>query len=181
MSILETILKSGNGALLKQVAGNFGLEEGLAGAAISKLLPALTQGMKKNVAKPDGLEGLLGALKGGKHSRYIEDPSSITDPGAISDGNSILGHILGSKDASRKVAAQAAEETGLDIGILKKMLPMIAAMTMGSLSKQQSRGGMLSDLAGAGSQGRGMLDSFLDRDNDGSIVDDLLGMAKKFM
>ena len=164
MSILETILKSQDGAMLKQLAGNFGIDEGQAGAAVAKMLPALTQGMKQNASQPNGLEGLLGALQGGNHSRYIENPASITDAATVSDGNSILGHLLGSKDASREVAATAARDTGLDVGILKKMLPMIAAMTMGTLSKQQGSGGALSDLAGAGSQGRGMLDSFLDKD-----------------
>ena len=49
----------------------------------------------------------------------------------------MLGHILGSKDASRQLASEAAARTGLDVGILKKMLPAIAAMLMGGLSKQE--------------------------------------------
>ena len=178
MSILETILKSQGGDLVKQVAGSLNLDEGQAGAAISQLLPALTQGIKNNVAKPNGLESLLGALKGGNHSQYIEQPSKLAGLASITDGNAILGHLLGSKDVSRQVAADAAQKTGIDVGILKKMLPMVATMTMGSLSKESS-GGMLSALSGAGSSGAGMLSGFLDKDGDGSIVDDVLGFAKK--
>ena len=187
MSILETILKSQGGALVKQVAGSFNLDEGQAGAAISKLLPALTQGMKRNVEQPSGLESLLGALQGGNHSRYVEQPEAVTRAETIQDGNAILGHLLGSKDVSRQVAARAAEQTGVDSGVLKKMLPMVAAMAMGSLSKESQGGGALSALLGGGasqsaasSAGAGLLSSFLDKDNDGSAMDDLLGMAKKF-
>ena len=181
MSILETILKAQGGGLLKQISGVLGLPGDQAGSAISKLLPALTSGMKSNVAKPGGLESLLGALKGGGHTKYLDNPDSLTSADGISDGNSILGHLLGSKDASRKVAAEAAESTGIDLGILKKLLPMVATMAMGSLGKAQSSGGALASMLGAGSSaGGGMLTSFLDKDNDGSIVDDLLGMAKKF-
>lgn len=181
MSILETIIKSRNGDLVKQLAGSFSIDEGQAGAAVAKLLPALTAGLKQNVARPGGLESLLGALSGGDHQRYVDNPAAATEAAGIADGNSILGHILGSKEVSRGVAANAAGQTGIDIGVLKKMLPMVAAMAMGSLSKQQQSGGALSDLAAQGGAGRGLLDSFLDRDNDGSIADDLLGMARKLL
>jgi len=56
-------------------------------------------------------------------------------------------------------------------------------MLMGSLSKKTSSMG----LAGQGMQASGtsgmtgMLGSLLDSDNDGSVVDDLLGMARRFM
>lgn len=181
MSILETILKSQGGGLVKQIANQLNLEEGQAGAAIAQMLPALTQGLKNNVAKPSGLEGLLGALQGGNHSRYVEQPETLSSEDTVRDGNSILGHLLGSKDVSRQVASSAAQKTGLDTGILKKMLPMVAAMAMGSLSKE-SKGGALGALLGGGSQqsaGASLLGAFLDRDNDSSAVGNLLGMAKK--
>lgn len=60
---------------------------------------------------------------------------------------------------------------------------VIATMLMGSLSKKTSSMG----LAGQGMQASGtsgmtgMLGSLLDSDNDGSVVDDLLGMARRFM
>ncbi len=183
MSILETILKANNGGLVKQVAGSLNLNEGQAGAAIAHLLPALTEGMKKNVEKPNGLEALLGAIKTGGHDRYVEQPEKVTADDAISDGNGILAHLLGSKDVSRKVASQAAASTGLDTSVLKKMLPMVATMAMGTLSKE-SKGGALSALLGGSQQqspAAGLLGAFLDKDKDKSAVDGLLGLAKRFL
>lgn len=183
MSILETILKANSGGMVKQVAGSLNLDQGEAGAAIAKLLPALTQGMQQNVQKPNGMEALLGALQKGNHDRYVSQPEHVTGSDAIADGNSILGHLLGSKDESRRVAAQAAESTGLDVGVLKKMLPMVATMAMGSLSKE-SKGGALSSLLGGASKSSsaaaGLLGAFLDKDKDESAVGGLLGLAKKF-
>ena len=71
--------------------------------------------------------------------------------------------------------------------MLKKMLPMVAAMTMGGMSKQvqgQSQGGLggvLGALTGSGGGAGGMLTKFLDADNDGSVLDDVMGFAKKLM
>ena len=181
MSILETILKSQGGGLVKQVAGSLNLDEAQAGAAVAQLLPALTQGIKTNVQKPSGLESLLGALQKGNHARYIEQPEALTRPETIQDGNAILGHILGSKDVSRKVAADAAAKTGVDVDKLKQMLPMIATMAMGTLSKESSSGGLSALMGGGGDKAgaMGMLSGFLDKDGDGSMADDLLGFAKK--
>lgn len=48
------------------------------------------------------------------------------------------------------------------------MLPVVAAMTMGALSKQHS--------SAAGGP-MGMLGQFFDSNQDGSVIDDVLGMA----
>jgi hypothetical protein len=148
-------------------------------SAVSNLLPALGQGLARNASSPGGLEGLLGALAGGGHSRYVEDPSTLSQDETVRDGNSILGHILGSKDVSRQVAQQAAPSTGIGADVLKKMLPVVAAMAMGTLSRQV--GGPQN--AAASSQGgglMGMLGQFMDGNRDGSVVDNVLGMAAKF-
>ncbi len=189
MDLLKTILEAQNGGSVKQLANQFNLDESQASSAIGKLLPALAAGMKRNMGNQQGLDGLLGALASGKHRRYIEEPEALTRPETIQDGNGILGHILGSKDVSRQVASRASEQTGIDANILKKMLPMVAAMTMGSMSKQSADAGILGGAAGqpaaapqaaASSGAAGMLSKMLDSDGDGSIADDLFGMAKKF-
>jgi hypothetical protein len=92
------------------------------------------------------------------------------------------------------VAGRAAQQTGLEPSILKKMLPMVAAAAMGQLGQQSAGGGGLlgqlasSVLGGGTQQGAtqensgmaGVLESFLDSDADGAVVDDLLSMAQKF-
>ncbi len=45
--------------------------------------------------------------------------------------------MFGSKDVSRQVAAHASRQTVLGADLLKQMLPVVAAMTMGVLSKQR--------------------------------------------
>ncbi len=198
MSLLKSIIEAQGGKILQQVGGNFGLDSTQATKAIGSLLPALTQHMKKNAQSDNGLEGLLGAIKQGNHSRYLDDPSLFGQGGqapeaTIKEGNSILGHILGSKDVSRQVAADAAQKTGIDVSILKKLLPMVATMTMGGIGKQAQTkdsglGGLLGGLLSGGvAQQRqssgidGILGGLLDADNDGSMLDDLMGMAGKFL
>lgn len=176
MDILDTIAGAQNGAAVNQLAAQFGLTPEQAKAAMAALTPALASGLKRNMSNESGLSGLIAALGEGRHEEYLEDPSTLAQPATTNDGNSILGHILGSKDASRQVATQASQQTGIDPAILKKMLPLVAALVMGGLSrKSKNAGGGAAGGASAGGLGS-VLGSLLDRDGDGSMVDDVAGM-----
>ena len=47
----------------------------------------------------------MSALSSGNHGQYLDRPASLADPAAVTDGNGILGHLLGSKDVSREFAS----------------------------------------------------------------------------
>src|SRR5690606_12490528 len=85
--------------------------------------------------------GLERALKSERHQRYLDDPDRLTDEDAREDGNNILGHLFGSKDVSRGVAARAAEDTGFDASLIRKALPLVAGLAMGALGRQAKSGG----------------------------------------
>ena len=172
MNILEAVLGAQNGAAANQAGQSLGLSQDQTGAALSALIPALAAGLQRNASQPGGLDSLLGALAGGGHSRYVDDPSELQGQDAVSNGNAILGHILGSKDASRAVASSASAQTGLGEDVLKKLLPLAATLVMGSLAKQGVAQGPAGGLLG-------MLAPFVDQNRDGSMLDDVLGQAGK--
>ena len=121
------------------------------------------------------------------------------EPTDVNRGNDVLGQIFGSKDVSRAVAQNAASRSGLDAGLLKKMLPMLAMLVAGYMARQGSTGataqepssggglgGLLGGLLGGGRAGErsaqpgpgaGGLASMLDMDGDGNPLDDILQMA----
>jgi hypothetical protein len=121
---------------MEALARQFNLSQEQAQAAVEALLPAFSQGLKRNTADPYGLGSFLNALSSGQHAKYFEDASRAFSPQGVEEGNGILGHLFGSKDLSRAVAAQAAQATGLSQQLLQQMLPVIASMVMGGLFKQ---------------------------------------------
>ncbi len=178
MNLLETVLKAAGGSAVSSIAKNFGLNGGQASAIIGQIVPALARGMQKNTQASGGLDSLIGALTGGNHNRYIERPADLTRRETVADGDKILGHLFGSKEVSREVASRASGNTGVDTGIIKKMLPIIASLAMGAMSGKTREAGITNaNSAGIGS----LIGSFLDSDGDGSIADDLLGMAGKLL
>jgi hypothetical protein len=176
MNLLEAVLNAQNGATARTAGQSLGLSPEQTGSALGALVPALAAGLQRNVSQPGGLESLLGALTSGQHARYLDQPAALGTPDAITDGNAILGHILGSKDASRAVANQAAGQTGLDPALLKRLLPIAATMVMGAMARKQTGSGMAPTAGRAGGGGLlDMLTPLLDSNRDGSIMDDVLG------
>jgi hypothetical protein len=177
MNILDSVMNAGNGAAVRQIGSQVGLDDAQTASALSALVPALSGVMRQNLQSPDGLSGLMGALTSGNHQRYVENPAVLANAETVAEGNGILGHILGSKDVSRQVAAEAAAKSGLGADVIKRMLPLVATLVMGALSRQASTGGGASTTSGAGSGGLlEMLGGALDSNKDGSMVDDITGM-----
>lgn len=181
MNLLQTLLSDSNLKSLSTAANSLGLGEQQTKSLLAGLVPALAKGVQRNSASADGLQSLLSALSKGDHQRYLSDPGALAASAGIEDGNKILGHVLGSKDVSRQIAQRAAQQAGVDYGAAKQFLPMVAAAVMGALGKQGQGGRQGAASAQAGGFNAGALTSFLDADGDGSVADDLLGMAKKFL
>lgn len=160
---------------ISEIGRQFGLNEAQTRAAFEQLTPVVAAGIRRNNQTDNGLEGLLKALQAGGHSRYADDPSALQFDRVADDGNAILGHVFGSKDVSRNVANQAADLSGVGSAVLKKLLPVIAAIVMGQLAKRMGGGKQTVPQGGSGSspggsgQGGGL----------GDILGDILGGGKQ--
>lgn len=152
INLLDMIMSAQGGNTAQQVGAQLGLNQQQSQSAIAALLPAISSALKQNTSNPQGLAGLLGALQGGNHDQYLEKPETLGQAESITDGNAILGHLFGSKDVSRAVAGRASEQTGIGADVLKKLLPLVATMAMGSLSKQTRQPSMQSALTGLAMQ-----------------------------
>src|SRR5262245_27510744 len=182
MHILEAVLGSHGAGATQQLGQQFGLDKSQVSSALSALVPALAAGFQTNASSPQGLDGLVSALGGGQHQRYVDDAGALAHPDTVTDGNAILGHVFGSKDVSRQVASRAATQTGIGEGVLKSMLPVVAAMMMGTMSKGMAPAGAAQAgvAAGSGDALLGMLTPMLDSNRDGSMIDDVIGILGRF-
>lgn len=174
MDLLELLNNAGGKKSLDNIAAQLGIDSSKTGDLVSALTPALMGGLQQQTSNTGALSNLKSALQNGNHQQYLENPDLMSSLNTLTDGNGILGHLFGSKDVSRNVAAQAAASTGIDSGLIKQALPLIASLAMGALSKDTNSGqqtdNSISDLLGGFIGG-----------NDGKLdVDDVLGMAKKF-
>lgn len=137
--LFDMLTNAQNGQGMDLLARQFNLSQQQTELAIEALTPAFSTGLKRNAADPMGVAGFMQALASGDHAKYYENMANAFAPQGMADGNGILGHLFGSKDVSRAVAAQAAQATGIGQEVLKQMLPVIASTLMGGMFKQTTQ------------------------------------------
>jgi hypothetical protein len=195
MNVTDLLAQAGG---LKSIARELGVNEQQVSSGAAALLPALMGGFRKQAQAGGGsnaIAQLLGSLGG---SGLLENVLS-QHPTDVAQGNALLGTLFGSKDVSRAVAQGAAQQSGVDPALLKKMLPMLAMAVGGMMMRQQggggnaapaggalgALGGLVGGLLGGGrgaapaAGGMGGLLGMLDQDGDGNPLDDVMRMLGK--
>lgn len=155
MSLAQMLQQSG---AIESIAGELGIDAQTAKVGAGALLPAIVAGMGRSASgSGGGLGGLAGAVLGGGGGGLLD---AVLGKSATptQQGNDILGNIFGNKDVSRGVVGEVAAMTGIDEGILKKMLPILAMAAAGYMAKQASS--TTSETAGGGALG-GILGSIV--------------------
>ncbi|MCY0093882.1 DUF937 domain-containing protein [Hoeflea ulvae] len=138
MPLFDMMMNAQNGEAMRNMAKQFGLDENQMQQAVAALMPAFSTGLKRNASNPMDMSNFLSALAGGNHAQYFENMQNAFSPQGKAEGNGILGHLFGSKEVSRAVAAQAEAATGIGQEIFKQMLPVLATSIMGGLFKQST-------------------------------------------
>lgn len=176
--------------IINGVAGQTGQSKDQTNQLLIMALPVLTQAMKRNASTPEGAQSLMNALKD-KHDGSILDNLDGLFSGGVNediqqDGNKILGHVLGSKQ--QNITNALSSKSGIDSNSVAQILQVAAPLLLGLLGKQSrqqniSSQNALENMLGAlvtnnsKKQEQSFLESILDADGDGSIVDDVADMV----
>ena len=137
--------------------------------------------MQSKIASDGGLQSVLSSLTSGQHTKYVDDPNALNHPNATAETTGVLNQILPGQEGHQQIAEQAAQQTGISSDVLRQMLPMVASLAMGAMSKHVAAGNLQN--AGPAEQSSGllgMLGPLLGGGNTGSLASGVLGMASKF-
>ena len=196
MSGIMDLLQGPMGQMVIQGVGSqLGQDNSKTQSALSSAIPMLMGALKKNASNPETASGLLNALNSKHDGSLLDNISDIFGGGnvnedVIEDGDKILGHVLGEK--KEVVAAAISKQNGLDMGSAMNILKMAAPIVMGMLGKQTRQSNVsnptdltniIGNMIGGNQQAEresSFIEKLLDQDGDGSVVDDLFNMGKKF-
>ncbi|RFN58332.1 DUF937 domain-containing protein [Marixanthomonas ophiurae] len=163
-------------------------------SVLSMGLPILMGAMKKNAKSEQGAAGLMSALSNSKHDGSLLDNLGGFFGGGVNedskiDGLGILGHALGGSQDN--VVGALSKKSGMDSNSVMQILQVAAPILLGYLGKEKrqqnvdSQSGitsLLGNMMAGNSQEeqdkeQSLIESLLDGDNDGSIIDDVAGMV----
>jgi hypothetical protein len=163
--------------------------------AAQGIMSTLIGGLAKNASTPEGASSLANALDRDHDGSILNDLMGMlggqVQPQNAStvNGAGIIKHILGDRQGG--AIDMISKMSGLDSNKTGNLMTMIAPMVMGMLGKQKQQngldvGGLMNMLSGTVTQqkqsGNPLMDMatrFLDKDGDGSAIDDIAGMVGK--
>lgn len=191
MSGILDVLNSDLGkSIINGVSNQTGQPQDKTNEVLTMALPVLMAAMKRNASSPQGAQGLLSALADKHDGSILDNLDGFFGGGVnndvIQDGNKILGHVLGGKQ--RHVENVLSQKSGIDAGSVAQILKIAAPLLMGLLGQQKrqqqvnSPDGLESLLGGllkgnSANQEQSFLESILDADGDGSVIDDVAEMV----
>ena len=186
-SILDMLSTHLDENALAQLSSSVGADSGATSKGIAAAIPVLLGALAHNATQGDGAQKLNDALARDHDGSVLNDVAGAVRSGQVAqDGNAILGHVLGDR---REVAEQAvAQASGLDLSKAGPLLAMLAPVVMGALGRARQQGGLDAtglagllggerEALGAAAPGvLGMVSRLLDRDHDGSALNDVGAM-----
>ena len=154
MSLIDTLISAGDGSVVKQLTGQFGLTGDQVSSAISTIVPALAGGLKEKLASGgNAAESLTGLISGGSLTNFLDNPAGLGSPSATETGNNLLGQIFGGGSLGN-LTSMIGEKTGIGSDVISKLLPIVMTLVGGFLSKNSAPGsgtdltGLLGTLSG---------------------------------
>ena len=199
MFSLEDLLgQQQGGDAIGQISQMLGANQSMTSSAIQLALPMILSGLANNASTPQGAENLNTALEQDHSGGLLDNlmgylgggSSQPSETNRQTDGTGILGHIFGQKQSA--VAQEVSQNSGLDIGQVAKLLITLAPIVMAFLGKQKQQQGLGADglssllqgqqqqMQSSGNPMMDMVTGFLDKDHDGSAMDDLASMAANY-
>lgn len=172
---------------LTSIAAKLGVDEAQARQAIESALPVLLGGIARNAQDGAGASSLLAALDKDHDGSVLDDIGDLLSAGGGATGAGILGHVFGERQT--QVQEGLGQATGISGQGMGQLLSMLAPLVMGALGRAKQQGGL--DATGlqetltregatltqnAPGLMQGVL-RLLDRNQDGSALDDIAGMV----
>ena len=190
---LESLAGLLQGKDLSKLASQVGGSEGEVKNGIMAALPAMLAALNKNTGTEEGAKSLNQALETKHDGSVLNNLEGYLKNPDLKDGAGILNHLFGAQTSN--VAQAVSASSGLSQEGSVKMLQMMAPLVLGVLGQQKKENNL--DAKGVGnltsmfasnltsnknvSGIMGTVTNMLDSNKDGNVVDDLLGLAGKFL
>ena len=189
-SILDLLSSDIGKQLISGASAQTGQPADKTANVLSMALPVILGAMQRNVASPEGAQSLSNALNDNRHDGSILDQlggilgGGNVDSSLLNDGAGILNHVLGSNQ--QRVEQNISSTSGVDASSVAQMIKMAAPVIMGVLGNQKRKdnvsesglGDLLGSVLGKNTHhDQSLIETLLDSDGDGSIIDDVAGMV----
>ncbi|MFT3989373.1 DUF937 domain-containing protein [Aestuariivirga sp.] len=137
MAVMDILENAQGGKLFAATAQSFGISEAQAKSALASICPAIARQLKiKSGNDPATFDALLDLLDDGADGSILDNASDLNGSAALSDGNAILDHVYGSRDAAIRTMRGLAKD--IPETALVKLSAIGATAVVAALARTQA-------------------------------------------
>lgn len=167
-NFIDEFMKTLGPTVTKELSSKMKIDPSTAQKLIPQIAPLILGGLKKQKDEQGGEARVDHILNKYGKADVLDDIAGLFSKGAKEKNpDPDLGGLLGG--SGLQAVSALSKQFNLKGDQIKQLIPMLAPLVLGSLTKKR-------DADGAGSSG---IASLLDSDGDGSILDDVAGFLMK--
>lgn len=195
-NLMDLVTSQLSGSVMDQIVNSIGggkKEE--TKAATQGSLSLIMAAISKNASTPEGQGNLISAIDRDHDGSIFDDLSSLLTGGTqtmknprAANGSGILKHILGEGQKKDNSVDMISRMSGLDKSNVTGLMVKLAPLVMGALGKARIQGNVnssgLTEMLRSTVKSKqnqsaqmSLIERFLDKDGDGSVLDDIAGMG----
>lgn len=167
-SFVQEFMSKWGGQVSTEIGNKLGISSNVVAQIIPQVVPLILSGLRKQKDERGGEARVDHILNKYGSASFLQDIASLvaqkaTDPSADPQ----LGGLLG--PAGVQATQAIAKQFKLDLGVANKLIPMVAPFVLAALTQKRvtQKGGS------------SVVTALLDREGDGSILDDAAGFLLK--
>jgi len=164
VAFLDEFMQTFGGQASKDLAANLGLKKSAAAQIVPAVVPMILGGLKRQMETQGGADRVDHILNKYGSDSVLDDIAGSILNRSSQAADASLGGLLG--NSGLQATDMIAQRFKLDPGIAAKIIPALAPLILGALTRKKN----------TSNDGIGGVASLLDRDGDGSILDDVAGM-----
>ena len=189
LSLLTQQLLNPN--VVQDLSKNLGTDDNKTSIAVNQFLPIITKALASNTAREEGASSLFSALANDHDGSILDQFGDLLNNPSGFAGNGILKHILG--DKAGLVNQFLSNNSGIEPNKTAQLMQTLAPLIMGLLGKQTRQGGFDANslmnflqntnqnIQTSDPKNSAMIERLLDKNNDGSVMDDVAKMGIDFL
>lgn len=161
---IDELMQNYGPEVSKQLSSNLGIDKNVAAKLIPQVAPLIMGGLKKQMETRGGADRANHILNKYGNESVLDNIGDVFASSAREEKpDPRLGGLLG--NSGIQAADMLANQFNLDGQTAKKIIPMLAPVILGALTRKRDKEGV----------GAGGIASLIDQDGDGQVLDDVAG------
>lgn len=193
--MLESLFQGENAKILDHFKNETGVSIDQLNGIAGHLIPKISQAVQGSMSDSNLMQQMVNALTNIDLTTLASSQKEALGAKAQETGTQLLNGIFGSEESVSKLISELSSKFGLDINMLNKAIPALSTAVVATVIKNSgglsslitsifssSAGSANSNAIAGGTESSGLMNlakNLLDKDHDGSILDDVISFASK--